>query len=169
MRASGYDRHANDWDREPRWIVDALLDREALVGMTWDPACGGGTIPKVIQARDLPAISTDIMDCGNGRHMDFLGQSSELPTSFPNIISNPPYGIIEPWIIRALERTTEKVCILARLAFLESQRRRDGLFRDHPISRVWVSSRHASMPPGGSKVPAREATIAYAWFVWDHA
>ena len=61
-----------------------------------------------------------------------------------------------------------KVAVLARLALLEGIKRRE-LFRSTPLARVWVSSRRVSMPPGGSDIEAKGGSIAYAWFVWDHA
>jgi hypothetical protein len=95
--------------------------------------------------------------------LDFFGASETAV----NIISNPPYGVIEPFIRRALEKTTGKVCILARLALLEGKKRRS-MFRETPLARVWVSSRRVSMPPGGSGIEAKGGAIAYAWFVWAH-
>lgn len=164
MRASGYERAANDWYCEPAWIVEALLDVETFDGMTWDPACGGGTIPKTFAARGLESDGSDIVNRGYGRVADFF----ETTGSPPNIASNPPYGVIERFIDHALALTTGKVAILARLALLESVRRRE-FFARTPLARVWVSSRRVSMPPGGSGVKAAGGTIAFAWFVWDHA
>lgn len=47
-------------------------------------------------------------------------------------------------------------------------KRRDSLFQKTPLARVWVSSRRASMPPGGTGIPAKGGAIPYAWFVWEH-
>jgi hypothetical protein len=43
-RGSGYVRASDDFYREPRWAVDALLDVERFDGIVWDPACGSGNI-----------------------------------------------------------------------------------------------------------------------------
>lgn len=164
MRASGYDRAASDWYQEPRFVVDALLDVEPFVGLSWDPACGGGNIPLAMQARGLDCIGSDIADRGYGSaHEDFLTSHA----CAENVVSNPPYGIIEPFIDHALSLTTGKVAILARLALLEGQKRRSW-FQTLPLARVWVSSRRVSMPPGGTDVPAKGGTIAYAWFIFEH-
>lgn len=164
MRASGYDRVANDWYVEPRWLVDALLDVERFDGVCWDPACGGGNIPKALAARGIAYHASDIADRGYGTTgVDFLSGAGRAD----HIISNPPYGIIEAWIEHALTCTTGKVAILARLALLEGQKRK-AFFARTPLARVWVSSRRASMPPGGSDLPASGGAIAYAWFVWEH-
>jgi len=164
MRASGYTRVANDWYVEDRRVVDALLDVETFNGECWDPSCGGGNIPMAMRARGISCHGSDIADRGFGATgLDFF----ETIATAANIITNPPYGVIEPYIRRALEKTTDKVCILARLALLEGMKRQ-ALFRETPLARVWVSSRRVSMPPGGADIKAAGGTIAYAWFVWEH-
>ena len=164
MRASGYDRHANDWYVEPSWVVDALLDVEAFSGTSWDPACGGGNIPQTMATRGLRCFGSDLADRGFGEGgVDFFAADRRAD----HIVSNPPYGVIQPWITRALACTTGKVAILARLALLEGAKRRQW-FAETPLARVWVSSRRVSMPPGGTDVPATGGTIASAWFVWEH-
>ena len=73
MRASGYERAAADWYVEPAWIVHALLDVEDFPGLSWDPACGGGNIPKILRQRGMLAEGTDMVDRGFGNGCrDFL-------------------------------------------------------------------------------------------------
>lgn len=166
MRTSGYDRNADDWYCEPPWCVDALLKVEPFEGLCWDPACGGGNIPRQLEAAGLLVHSSDIADRGWGATgVDFLKITERDDSA--NIICNPPYGIIQPWIDHALSLVTSKVVVLARLAFLEGQARREW-FKAKPLARVWVSSKRISMPPGGKDVPAKGGTIAYAWFVFEH-
>lgn len=165
MRASGYDRVAEDWYQEPGWVVNALLDAEPIKGLSWDPSCGGGNIVTTMLIRGLTCIGSDIVDRDAGhRAVDFFDTSETVS----NIVTNPPYGVIEPYIRHALSSTTNKVCILARLALLEGIKRQK-LLRETPLARVWVSSRRVSMPPGGSGIKASGGTVAYAWFVWDHS
>jgi hypothetical protein len=102
MRASGYQRVVNDFYIEPRWIVEALLDVEPLQGRCWDPACGSGNIPTTLQARGLECWGLDVVDHGFGTTgLDFFMATD----SADSIISNPPYGLIEPFIQRALAHT----------------------------------------------------------------
>jgi hypothetical protein len=118
MRASGYERVAADYYVEPRWVVDALLNAEDLRGPCWDPSCGSGNIPAAaLRARSLSCWGSDVVDRGFGTTgLDFF-HAAETTT---NIVGNPPYGEIERFIRRALEKTSGnsgKVCILARLAY----------------------------------------------------
>jgi len=84
-----------------------------------------------------------------------------------NIVTNPPYTLVESFISHALLVARGKVAILARLALLEGIKRK-ALFKRQPPTRVWVSSRRMSMPPGGREdIEAKGGSIAYAWFVWE--
>lgn len=164
MKASGYARVTNDFYCEPAWVVEGLLDRERFPGLSWDPSCGGGTIPKAMLARGLPCHGSDLADRGYGTTgLDFF----RVTETTDNIVTNPPYGVIEPYIRHALTLAHSKVAILARLALLESTRRQ-ALFRETPLARVWVSHRRVSMPPGGTDIKASGGTVAYAFFVWEH-
>lgn len=165
MRASGYARNEADYYVEPRWAIEALLDVEHFEGVCLDPSCGGGNIPKAMINRGIDCRGSDLVDRGYGRApVDFF----DVHERCDNIITNPPYGVVEAYVRHALDLANHKVAVLARLALLEGIKRR-ALFRSTPLARVWVSSRRMSMPPGGSDVEARGGSIAYAWFVWDHA
>ena len=165
MRDSGYKRVISDWYVEPRWAIDGLLDVESFDGTCWDPSCGAGNIPMALQARGLECCATDLVNRGYG----MSGKSFFDLTSpkVDNIISNPPYHCIEYYVHHALKLTNRKVALLARLAFLEGQKRQK-FFAETPLARVWVSRRRISMPPGGQNIRATGGTVAYAWFVWEH-
>jgi hypothetical protein len=164
VRASGYDRATNDWYREPGWVVDALLNVESFHGLSHDPACGGGTIPKTMQARGFECSGSDIEDRGFGfTGLDFFKSS----LSVGNIVSNPPYNVLQEWVDHSLRCASHKVAVIARLAFLESSKRKSW-FESRPLARVWVSSKRVSMPPGGTDIKASGGSIAYAWFVFEH-
>lgn len=66
MRASGYDRATGDWYVEPPWIVEALLDAEKLEGVCWDPFCGAGNIPSILQEHGILCRASDLVDRGYG-------------------------------------------------------------------------------------------------------
>lgn len=169
MRASGYERHADDWYVEPAWCVDALIQGERpFVGKVMDPCCGGGNIGSRLMRAGAYTVNTDIVDRGGGP-VDIIADYHEtIPTVGPtSIVSNPPYGQAQDFIDTSLRHTTDRVCVLLRLAFLEGVKRR-AWFAQKPLARVWVCSKRVSMPPGGSDIPAKGGAIAYAWFVFEH-
>lgn len=164
MLPSGYDRTEADWYVEPFWLVDALFAKEKFEGTCWDPACGGGTIPRAATRAGFTITGTDLIDRGFGGVENFFNTDLQVN----NIISNPPFELLEPWLAKSLKSTTRKVALIARLAFLEGQKRKL-MFENTPFSKIYVSSRRASMPPGGSTIEPKGGAIPYAWFLWDHA
>lgn len=170
-RNSGYARATNDWYVEPRRAIDALLDVEAFDGVVWDPACGGGNIPDACRGRHIPFIGSDIEDRGWPHTIikDFLHPFPEARIHVPadHIITNPPYGVAEKFVHRALENVRGKVAVIVRTAFLEGQGRYARLYKPHPPARIWQFSWRVSMPPGGVDVPASNGSVSYCWIVWD--
>lgn len=161
---SGYDREDHDYYVEPTWAVNLLFDHERFEGGIYDPACGSGTIPKAAIAKGYVAVGTDWMDRGYGQsERDFF----DFRMKVPNIVSNPPYGVLFPFVKHAIDLATHKVAIIARLSFLESQERHRW-FKAGGLRRVWVCSRRVSMPPGNKPhVKPKNGSIPYAWFVWE--
>jgi hypothetical protein len=163
-RSSGYRRQPHDFYVEPEWAVAALLNAERFTGAILDPACGTGTIPRICREHGLHAAGSDIADRGFGVVVDFF----DLRTPVDNIISNPPFRLVEEFIDHALELARDKVAILARLSLPEGLERRRMMWDSTPFSRCLVFSRRVSMPPGGRAVPVRDGSVAYAWFIWQH-
>lgn len=168
MRASGYDRVDNDWYVESPACVDAMLAAERVQGSVWDPAAGGGNIPRRCEAAGLAARGSDIVQRAPGiLEHDFFQDAAQLPwfDHQVSVITNPPFKAAEEFVKRALYLVSGRVIVLQRLAWLESRKRRE-FFRQTGLSHVWVHSSRISMPPGGSDVPAKGGSIAFAWFVW---
>lgn len=61
-KANPQPRAANDWYIEPAEAVEALLRVERFSGLSWDPACGIGTIPNVMEAAGFDVGGSDIVD-----------------------------------------------------------------------------------------------------------
>ena len=162
---SGYERDADDWYVEPAHAVDWLLARERFVGNVWDPACGGGNIPKRCLIAGHDVIATDLVDrgYGDGGH-DFLRTHQMVD----NVICNPPYRLGQEFVRQALKCAVRKVAMLLPLSFLESQRRKS-LFETTPVNVVYVFSPRISMPPGNVSTKATGGKKAYCWIVWDQS
>lgn len=165
-KVSNYSRRASDWYVEPPFIVERLLEVEDFPGVSWDPACGQGTIPTVLRGQGLRCRASDLVDRGfpGARAADFL--ATRPKPLVDHIISNPPFAVIEEWVRLSLAVSRGKVALLLRLAFLEAGCR-DGLFATTPLARVWVSKRRVNMPPGDFTGKRHGTKIPVAWFVWD--
>lgn len=162
-RPSEYERDVNDWYVEPAWCVQALSRHLSLYGAIHDPCCGLGTIPQV-----TGGTGADLIDRGFGYPVrDFMTDDR----MYDNIITNPPYGIAQAVIERALRQVRYRVAALVQTKFLSSQRRYR-LFKRPGMEKVIMFSKRPSMPPGAMLMAHGESirgggSIDYCWAVWN--
>lgn len=167
-----WERDEFDWYVEPVRATEQLLDVEEFHGPVWDPACGGGNTLRALTSRGIRCTGSDIVDRGVGGVCDFLDPVYTF-VDVPEIICNPPFYRAkgaEAFIRRALEVALVKVAMFVDVKFLAGSSRAQGLFADHPPSRVWIITPRPSCPPGellkaGGK--AEGGTADWCWLVWD--
>lgn len=158
----------------PECAVRALLEVERIPpGIVWEPACGPGAIARALRSAGHMVYSTDLVDYSSpdqdAARVDFL-MEHQLPSlaAIGSIITNPPYMNGEAFVLHALTFGVAKVCMLLRLAFLESQRRTT-ILEKAGLARVHVfRNRLPRMHRGGWKGNKTSSSIAFAWFVWCH-
>jgi hypothetical protein len=152
-----------DFYPTPEWATHALIDNERFEGRIWEPACGDGSMVRVLRDTGRPVDASDLFDRGYGEvGVDFLKASRHVE----NIVTNPPYNSAEGFVEAGLRQATNKLCLLLRLAFLEGGNRQRTIFAVRPPSRVWVFRERITFYPAGAVVKGT-GTTAYAWFVWD--
>jgi hypothetical protein len=152
-----------DFYPTPAWATYALIDNERFEGRIWEPACGDGTMARVLLHSSCPVDASDLYDRGYGEiGVDFLKETRTVE----NIITNPPYNSAEGFVEAGLRQATQKLCLLLRLAFLEGANRQRTIFAKSPPARVWVFSERITFYPAGAVVKGN-GTTAYAWFIWD--
>jgi hypothetical protein len=152
-----------DFYPTPDWATYALIDNERFLGRIWEPACGDGTMARILAETGLPVDASDLYNRGYGESgLDFLNQSRTVE----NIVTNPPFNCAEGFVEQGLRQSTHKLCLLLRLAFLEGANRQRTIFAKAPPARVWVFSERITFYPSGATVKGT-GTTAYAWFIWD--
>lgn len=152
-----------DFYPTPDWATYALVDNEHFEGRIWEPACGDGTMARVLRQTGCSIDASDLYNRGHGEiGVDFLKESRTIA----NIVTNPPYNSAEGFVEAGLRQATHKLCLLLRLAFLEGANRQRTIFAKSPPARVWVFSERITFYPAGAVVKG-SGTTAYAWFVWD--
>lgn len=158
-------RPANDFYPTPPLATEALLAVETFTGTIWEPACGDGSMSKVLEAHGHTVISTDLIDRGYGEAPhDFLTSTQTAA----NIITNPPFTLAESFVRLALARSTGKVAMLCKIQFLEGTKRRT-LFETTPLARVWVFSKRLTLRRNGVTAPAAASgMLCFAWHIWQH-
>ena len=156
-------RPENDFYPTPREGSVGLLQREVFTKDVWEPACGNGAMSKVLQEWGHRVYNTDIeprMD-GAGK-IDFLKCQVLMA---PCIVTNPPFILAQEFAQHALDLGAEKVALLCKLAFLETQERGDWLEKS-PLRFVWVFKKRLSLYREGVKLK-NGGMIAFAWFIWE--
>lgn len=146
-----------------------------------EPCIGGGHMVEGIDAylflqayNNAKTIGTDIRDRGYsndywelycGPEYDFL--SDDYPYDNVDwVIMNPPYSVIEPFTIRALEIAKKGIIMLGRLQFLEGEGRFENILEFNPPTDVYVYVDRIQCWKDGLK-PDGSSAQAYAWFVWN--
>jgi hypothetical protein len=154
----------------PRCATEALLRVERLRHWLWVPAAGRGAIVNVLRDHGHACIASDIVAYDFPLHFvrDFL-TVTKTPADVECILTNPPFQIVIDFVAHALD-LCPRVIMLARLAFLESERRTEILER-RGLARVHVfRNRLPMMHREGWTGPKASSAVAYAWFIWhrDH-
>jgi hypothetical protein len=154
----------------PTVAVQALLRVEHLPHRLWEPAAGRGAIVNVLRAAGHEVLASDLVDYGDPTHFarrDFL-MEHKTPDGCEGIITNPPFKNADEFVAHALD-LCPRVVMLLRLAFLESERRREilenrGLTRNH-VFRNRLPTMHRDNWQG----PKAGSAMCFAWFCWDRA
>ncbi len=160
----------NDLYQSPPEAVKALLAVEKIPHRVWEPACGPGAIVKVLRWRGHDVLATDLVDYGQGpawSGIDFLIPGiAETFASGRAIVTNPPFKNAHLFVSRALQ-LAPYVAMLLRLAFLESEKRRD-IIDNSCLARVHVfRKRLPMMHRDGWEGRTANSGMAFAWFIWE--
>lgn len=164
----------DDFYASPYAALPPLLVAEGrhLPRMIWEPSAGNGALVLPLRNRGFDVVATDINEWGcpdSEGNVDFLSDVADRfrPAGHFGIVTNPPFGIIEKYVERAVGMAPY-VALLCRLAFLESEGRMNwwkhvGLRRVHLIAeRLPMMHRHGYDGPKLSN-----AGMCFAWFVFE--
>lgn len=189
---SGYDknhkeREALDYYSTPTEEVENILNIMNLDldhSTILEPCCGGGHMIQGIanycyskyDSKLWKLYATDIKNRNTilkeesykaGPDYDFLLDDYPITSNIDYIIMNPPYSIIEPFVMKALGIADKGVLMLGRLQFLEGQSRYNNIFNSYPPTDVYVYVDRISCYKNGDTSIKQSSAQAYAWFYWD--
>ena len=126
------DKEGLDFYPTPPWATRALfesgfeLNRNEIV---WEPSMGLGHMVRTI-GEYHPAnkiIGTDINEAVCNPPVDFLSADNTYNADW--IITNPPFNIINDYVLHALEITNRGVGMFVRYPFLETTKRYNSIFK----------------------------------------
>jgi hypothetical protein len=162
----------DDLYETPPEAVHALLKHERLPECIWEPACGPGSIARVLRGAGHIVAATDLVNYDwpanfaamSGR--DFLMEREMPVLGRDAIVTNPPFKLANEFVEHA-RKLCPKVVMLLRLAFYESERR-SNILDAGDLARVLVfRKRLPQMHRAGWEGPKANSGMCFAWFVWD--
>ena len=185
---NAYDKNHKERDKldyyaTPTVEVENILNElniDFISQSVLEPCVGGGHMAEGIEnyiykngyIEKVQLIGTDIRDRGYRNDiweleygLDFF--ADDYPYDKADwVVMNPPYGVIEPFTIRALDIAKKGVIMLGRLQFLEGEGRFEKILQFNPPTDVYVYVDRIQCWKDGLK-PDGSSAQAYAWFVWD--
>jgi hypothetical protein len=169
QRHTRAERGRDEYDTPPV-ALSALLRVEKL-GSTGtrilEPAAGLGNLVAPLRAAGFEVVASDISDrgCPDCRVVDFF-HLDRMPDNCEILLTNPPYGIVEPFVRHALGLRPRLLILLLRLAFMEA-RRRTNILEGTGLARIHVFDRRLPMMHrAGWTGKKANSGMAFAWFVW---
>jgi hypothetical protein len=164
---SGYKREEHEWYIESIDATRALLRRfPGINGPAIDPSCGGGNVVMALREAGIHCDGADVIDRGfPGVAIQDFFQSSY--TGYRSIVSNPPFNVATRYALKALNETTEWLCLFLPTVSLEGERRYKQLIKDARPNWILQFINRVSCPPGGTGIEAENGKKAYAWWVWN--
>jgi hypothetical protein len=161
-----------DYLPTPPWATRALMEcvfpalnvSRANFTTVHEPACGEGHMAEVLSEYFRSVSASDIHGYGYGEVRDFLAPDCHVDADW--IITNPPFkDKAEQFTLKALEQARVGVVIFTQLRWLETIRRYERLFRDHPPTQIALFCERVPLHVGCWKPDGSTAT-AYIWLVW---
>lgn len=98
-----------------------------------------------------------------GGQIDFLKCHKKFDG---DIITNPPYKYATEFVLKALELSNRKVAMFLKIQFLETKKRWELLFKEHPPKKVCVFVKRINCFRNDDR-SNRQSAVCYAWFIWD--
>ena len=188
---TGYDRNHKERDALDYYSTPTEEVRNILNIMNLDfnnktilePSAGAGHMLLALEdyvCLDYPAKptqvkATDIQERGNvsnfiietGKEFDFLSDDYPYTEGIDYIIMNPPYSVIEPFVMKSLGIANKGILMLGRLQFLEGQGRYENILKDFPPTTTYVYVDRIACFKNGDTSIKQASAQAYAWFWWD--
>jgi len=145
----------------PPYATHKLLEMESFDGKILEPASGHGHISKILEEKGYDVTSSDFRDDAYGASkIDFF----DIKEKVDNIVTNPPYSLAPEFIEHGLSLINNKMVLLLRLAFIESESRHI-LMTTTPLKSILAFSKRLDHWNGTKWI--RSGQFSHAWFVWD--
>ena len=170
------ERQKEDYYSTPTEEVINILEKTRLPlqdATVLEPCCGGGHMIEGIGKFTTNIIGTDIKNRGyTNPNIELQYELDYLADDYPYntvdyVIMNPPFKLIEPFVMRSLEIAEKGVLMFGRLQFLEGEGRYKNIFSVAPPTDVYVYVDRVACFKNGDISIKPDSIQAYAWYYWD--
>jgi hypothetical protein len=166
-----------DFYETPAAAIASLLALEKFSKKIWEPSCGRGAISKPLEAAGYSVELSDLVDRGChtadgelARVEDFL-QTQKRKGATPDIVTNPPFGIVNEYAAHALRvHKPRKMALLLNFNAFCGVANADRNFwlDEQPPARMLVFSRRLPMMHrDGYAGQEAGSQMNCAWFIWE--
>lgn len=141
-----------------------------MYGTILENSCGEGYIAKIVEEYypSNKLIASDLIDRGYGEGgLDYLSDDYPYTNNIDTIIMNPPFKLIEEFVVKSLKIAKKKVILFARVQFMESQGRYKAIFKKAPPRRIYIYVDRIACAKNGNFDKKLSSNMAFAWFIWD--
>lgn len=172
MHFTAQDRAINDFYTTDPFTINRLIYAMEKYGEydishdVWECATGNNDLADRLSFYGHNVRRSDIVvRKPNVEEIDFLNYNEKWNG---DILTNPPFNLSQEFISHALSliNTGNKVIMLLRLSFLESQKRKQ-FFENTPLKYVYVASERVQCYKNGDTTIKGTSAVAYAWYVWE--
>ena len=115
---------------------------------------------------DFPHMAGSDYDFIKDEYMDNVKKECNID-NIDYIIMNPPFKLIEPFVMKSLGIAQKGIIMLGRIQFLEGKSRYENILKDFPPTDVYVYVDRISCFKGGNENIKQASVQCYAWFYWD--
>ena len=160
------DKNIKDFYPTPPWATRALfesgfkLHRRELV---WEPSAGLGHMVRTMEEYH-PSDKIIATDIQSSPSLDFLTADNTYGADW--IITNPPFNIINDYVLHALEVTNRGVAMFVRYPFLETQGRYQTIFKHYKPAKIYQFYERVRLCPDRVSRKGPSAVV-YVWVIWD--
>ncbi len=186
-QSASKDERGDDFYQTAPELIHALLCVEAFAPHVWEPSCGYGAIAGPMADAGYSVGLSDFVDRGHAdkdgviqSQADFLATNKHwpverlgLPAGGFDIVTNPPFGIVNDYIAHALRvHQPRKMAMLLNLnAVCGADNDNRNFWMDIcPPARIHVFTRRAPMMHReGYDGPRNGSQMNVGWFVWEQA